>query len=54
MLFADGIVLVAASLEEVDNWVKECKEALDGKGLRISRSKAAYVESGVDLRVWRK
>ena len=43
MLFADNIVLVAKSREEVSNKLDERREALEGKGLRISRTKNEYL-----------
>ena len=43
MLFADDIVLVAETKEEVNNKLEEWKEVLEGKGLRISRTKAKYL-----------
>ena len=39
MIFADDIVLVAKTREEVSNKLDEWREALEGKGLRISRTK---------------
>ena len=35
MIFADDIVLVAETKEEVSNKLDELREALEGKGLRI-------------------
>ena len=43
MLFADDIVLVAETREEVSNKLDEWREALEGKGLRISRTKTEYL-----------
>ncbi len=43
MLFADDIVLVAETKEEVSNKLDEWREALEGKGLRISRTKTEYL-----------
>ena len=37
MLFVDDIVLVAETREKVNNKLDEWSEALEGKGLRISR-----------------
>ena len=39
MIFADDIALVAKTGEEVNNKLDEWREALEGKGLRISRTK---------------
>jgi len=44
MLFADDVVLVGESLEEVNYRLKEWREALESKGLKISRSKTVYIE----------
>ena len=44
VLFADDIVLVAETREEVSNKLDECREALEGKGLRISRTKTEYLQ----------
>ncbi|XP_057543361.1 uncharacterized protein LOC130821591 [Amaranthus tricolor] len=43
MIFADDIVLVAKTREEVSNKLDEWREALEGKGLRISRTKTEYL-----------
>ena len=43
MIFADDIVLVAETREEVSNKLDEWREALRGKGLRISRTKTEYL-----------
>ena len=40
MLFADDIGLVAETKEEVSNKLDEWRKALEGKGLRISRTKS--------------
>ena len=42
MLFADDIVLIAEIREEVSNKLDESREVLEGKGLRISRTKIEY------------
>ena len=39
MLFVDDIILVAETKDEVNNNFKEWREVLEGKGLRISRTK---------------
>lgn len=44
MLFADDIVRVGESPEEVNGRLKNWREAFEGNGLRISRSKVEYVE----------
>ena len=43
MLFADDIVLVGETREEVSNKLDEWRETLEGKGLRISRTKTEYL-----------
>ena len=44
MLFADDIVLIGESPEEMNGRLEEWREALESKGLRISRSKTEYIE----------
>ena len=43
MLFADDIVLVAETMEEANSKLEEWRKALEGKGLRISRTKTEYL-----------
>ena len=43
MLFVDDIMQVAETREEVSNKLDEWREALEGKGLRISRTKTEYL-----------
>ena len=43
MIFANDIVPVAETKEEVSNKLDEWREALEGKGLRISRMKIEYL-----------
>ena len=43
VLFADDIVLVTETKEEVISELEEWKEALEGKGLRISCTKTEYL-----------
>ena len=43
MLFANDIVLVAETREEVSNKLDEWRKALEGRGLRISRTKTEYL-----------
>ncbi|XP_057528932.1 two-pore potassium channel 1-like [Amaranthus tricolor] len=53
MLFANDIVLVAETKEEANSKLEECREALEGKGLRISRTKTEYLQcnfNGTELR----
>ena len=45
MLFADNIVSVAETKEEANSKLEEWREALKGKGLRISRTKTKYLRS---------
>ena len=39
MIFVDDIVLVAETRDEVSNKLDEWRKALEGKGMRISRTK---------------
>src|SRR5215469_13971719 len=39
MLFADDMVVVANSAEEVNGMLEKVREALEGKGLRVNREK---------------
>ena len=43
MLFADDIILVAEINEEANSKLEEWREALNSKGLRISRTKTEYL-----------
>ena len=43
MIFADDILLVVETKEEVSNELDEWREALEGKGLRISHTKTEYL-----------
>ena len=43
MLFTDDIVLVAETKEEANSKLEEWREALEGKGLYISRTKTEYL-----------
>ena len=43
MLFADDIVLVVKTKEEANSKLEEWREALERKGLRISRTKTEYL-----------
>ena len=43
MLFADDIVLVAETSEEVNAKLEKWREILEGKGSRISRTKIEYL-----------
>jgi len=42
-MLADDIVLVGENLEEINNRLDEWRLALEGKGLRIRRSKTEYI-----------
>ena len=44
MLFADDIVLVAETREEVSNKLDEWRETLKGKGLRISHRRLSICD----------
>ena len=43
MLFADDIVLVVETKEETNSKLEEWREALESKGLRISRTKTKHL-----------
>ena len=43
MLYTDDIVLVTETKEEANSELQEWREALEGKGLRISRTKTEYL-----------
>ena len=43
ILFADDIVLVAETKEEVRNKLEEWREVLESKGMRISHTKTEYL-----------
>ena len=43
MLFADDIALVTETKEEANSKLEEWRKALEGKGLRISRTKTEYL-----------
>ena len=44
MLFADDMVVVANSAEEVNGMLEKVREALEGKGLRVNREKIESME----------
>ena len=44
MLFVHDIVLVAETSEEANAKLEEWRAVLEGKGLRISRTKIAYLK----------
>ncbi|XP_057543262.1 uncharacterized protein LOC130821491 [Amaranthus tricolor] len=51
MLFADDIVLVAKAKEEASTKLEEWRAVLEGRGLRISRTKTKYLRcnfSGIE------
>ena len=43
MLFADALVLVSETIEEVEEELKRWRAVIENKGLRISRSKTEYL-----------
>ncbi|GJX60025.1 retrovirus-related pol polyprotein LINE-1 [Tanacetum coccineum] len=43
MIFADDIVLIAESAEELNNKIERWREALEDNGLRVSREKTEYL-----------
>ena len=51
LFFADGLVIVATSLEQCAARVKAWKEGLESKGLRVNMGKTKCMASGIDLDV---
>ena len=45
MLFADDMVLIAESEEEVETLLEKVRMALESKGLRVNREKTEHMES---------
>ena len=43
MLFADDLVLVSETVEEVEEELERWRAVIENKGLRISRSKTEYL-----------
>ncbi|GKD73211.1 retrovirus-related pol polyprotein LINE-1 [Tanacetum coccineum] len=43
MIFADDIVLIAESVEELNNKIERWREALEDNGIRVSREKTEYL-----------
>jgi len=50
MLFSDNIALVGENREEVNQRLDVWRLALEGKGLRISRSRTRYIKYEFDKR----
>ena len=46
MLFADDIVLSRRNHRELEDDVEVCRNALERKGLKVSRSKSEYLKAG--------
>ena len=46
MLFADDIVLSRQNFRELENDLEMWKNALERKGLKVSRSKTEYLKAG--------
>ena len=44
MLFADDLVLVSETVEEVEEELERWRADIENKGLRISRSKTEYLQ----------
>ena len=45
MLFADDMVLIAETEQEVERMLEQVREALESKGLRVNREKTEHMES---------
>ena len=45
MLFADDMVLIAETEQEVERMLEQVREALERKGLRVNREKTEHMES---------
>ena len=45
MLFADDMVLIAESEQEVERLLEHVRAALESKGLRVNREKTEHMES---------
>ena len=45
MLFADDMVLIAETEQEVQSMLEQVRMALESKGLRINREKTEHMES---------
>ena len=48
MLFADDIVLVGKTREELSEELTKWRRALESRGFRISRSKTEYIQFNLD------
>ena len=44
MLFADDMVIVGETVEEVEDILEKIREALENKGLKINRDKAEHLK----------
>ena len=44
MLFADDMMVIADTAEELTEMLEKVREALEGKGLKVNRTKTEYME----------
>ena len=54
MLYADDLVIIAKSVEELLEKLKKQKTAMEKKGLRVNMGKTKVVVSGHNLNVMKK